>query len=209
MLDLVLPIECGGCGAPSTPWCPACAAELAVRPDEPHVITPRQDPGVPVFALGRYAGARRRAIVGLKEHGRTDLVPPLALAVAAALRTLVGWGLIVPPLTVVPAPTRSVAARRRGGDPVTRIARTAAAGLPGIAVAPALTMRAFTRDSVGLSSAQRQRNISGRVRQRSPVRGETVVFDDVVTTGATAGESVRVLRATGAQVSAVLAIAHA
>ncbi|MDR3663278.1 MAG: ComF family protein, partial [Mycobacterium sp.] len=51
--------------------------------------------------------------------------------------------------------------------------------------------------------------ISGRVRQRSPVRGETVVFDDVVTTGATAGESVRVLRATGAQVSAVLAIAHA
>ncbi|RXR43577.1 ComF family protein, partial [Mycobacterium tuberculosis] len=27
MLDLVLPLECGGCGAPATRWCAACAAE--------------------------------------------------------------------------------------------------------------------------------------------------------------------------------------
>jgi predicted amidophosphoribosyltransferase len=209
MLDLVLPVECGGCGAPSTRWCPACAAELTVRPDEPHVVAPREDPGVPVLALGRYAGARRRAVVGLKEHGRTDLVAPLADAVAAALRTLIAWGVIVAPLTVVPAPTRSLAARRRGGDPVTKIARAATAGLPGVTVEPALVMRAFARDSVGLSSAQRQRNIRGRVRQRTRVRGEVVVFDDVVTTGATAAEAVRVLQTSGAQVSAVLAIAHA
>lgn len=209
MLDLVLPVECGGCGAPATRWCPACAAELTVRPDEPHVVTPREDPGVPVFALGRYAGARRRAVVGLKEHGRTDLVAPLADAVAAALRTLITWGLIVPPLTVVPAPTRSLAARRRGGDPVAKIARAGAAALPGVTVQPALAMRAFARDSVGLSSAQRQRNIRGRVRLRSPVRGEAVVFDDVVTTGTTAAEAVRVLQTSGAQVAAVLAIAHA
>ncbi len=209
MLDLVLPVECGGCGAPSTRWCHACATELTVRPDEPHVITPREDPGVPVFALGRYAGARKRAVVALKEHGRTDLVAPLAGAVAAALHTLIAWGLIVPPLTVVPAPTRSLAARRRGGDPVTKIARAAAVALPGVTVRPVLAMRAFTRDSVGLSSAQRQRNINGRVRQRAAVRGEVVVFDDVVTTGATAAESIRVLQTSGAQVCAVLAIAHA
>ncbi|MUM36128.1 ComF family protein, partial [Mycobacterium sp. CBMA361] len=119
------------------------------------------------------------------------------------------WGLIVPPLTVVPAPTRSLAARRRGGDPVAKIARAATAGLPGVGVEPVLTMRAFTRDSVGLSSAQRQRNVVGRVRQRAPVRGEAVVFDDVVTTGATAAEAVRVLQTSGTYVSAVLAIAHA
>lgn len=209
MLDLILPLECGGCGAPSSRWCAACAAELAVRPDEPHVVTPREDPGVPVFALGRYAGARRRAIVALKEHGRTDLLMPLAESVATALHTLIAWGLIAPPLTVVPAPTRSLAARKRGGDPVAKIARAAAIGLTGVAVEPALAMRAFTRDSVGLSSAQRKRNISGRVRQRIPVRGEAVVFDDVVTTGATAAEAVRVLQTSGAVVSAVLAIAHA
>ncbi|HEY0227439.1 MAG TPA: ComF family protein, partial [Mycobacterium sp.] len=54
MLDLVLPLECGGCGAPATRWCDACAGELVVRPDQPHLISPRIDPGVPVFALGRY-----------------------------------------------------------------------------------------------------------------------------------------------------------
>ena len=92
---------------------------------------------------------------------------------------------------------------------VAKIARAAAAALPGVTVQPALVMRAFTRDSVGLSSAQRQRNIRGRVRQRAPVVGEVIVFDDVVTTGTTAAEAVRVLQTSGAQVAAVLAIAHA
>ena len=63
VLDLILPLECGGCGAPSTRWCEACAAALDVRSDEPHVISPRIDPGVAVFSLGRYAGPRRAAIV--------------------------------------------------------------------------------------------------------------------------------------------------
>jgi predicted amidophosphoribosyltransferase len=211
MLDLVLPLQCGGCGAPATRWCDACAAELRVRPDEPLIVCPRQDPGVPVFSLGRYAGARRRAVVELKEHGRTDLLVPLADAVAAALRTLIVWGLIAAPLTVVPAPTRLLAARRRGGDPVTRIARAAitGTGIDGLRVQPALAMRAFTRDSVGLSSAQRERNVAGRVRQRTPVSGEVLIFDDIVTTGATAAESVRVLQTSGARVVGVLVIAHA
>ena len=70
MLDLFLPAECGGCGAPSARWCDACAAELSVGADQPHVVNPRIDPQVPVFALGRYADARRQAILALKERGR-------------------------------------------------------------------------------------------------------------------------------------------
>ena len=118
MLDLVLPLECGGCGAPSTRWCDACAAALEVRSDEPHLVTPRVDPGVPVFALGRYAGPRRQAIVAVKEHGRRDLVVPLARALAVGVHHLIRWGILDIPVTVVPAPTRASAARRRGGDPV-------------------------------------------------------------------------------------------
>ena len=72
LLDLVLPLECGGCGAPSTRWCPACAAALAVTPTS-RTWSPRGSiPGVPVFSLGRYAGPRRAAIVAVKEHGRAD-----------------------------------------------------------------------------------------------------------------------------------------
>ncbi|MGV0741633.1 ComF family protein [Mycolicibacterium sp. XJ870] len=209
MLDLILPLECGGCGAPSTRWCPTCARELTVRADQPHLITPRTDPGVAVFVLGRHAGARRRAIVAAKEKGRTDLVAPLGGALHTGLDRLLTWGIIGTPLTVVPAPTRRAAARRRGGDPVTRIAAQACTGLPGSRVVQALRLRPWVRDSVGLSGADRQRNVAGRIRLVRNVTGEVVLVDDIVTTGATAAESVRVLRAAGVYVSAVLAIAHA
>lgn len=209
MLDLVLPLQCGGCGAPGTKWCPTCAEELAVRADEPHVVAPRVDPGVPVLSLGRYAGSRRRAIVALKEHGRADLVAPLAGALQQALDHLLTWNVLDTPLTVIPAPTRRSAARRRGGDPVARIAHAAAQGLPGVQVTPVLHLKAFTRDSVGLSSADRQRNIAGRIRLTGTVSGDVIVVDDIVTTGATAAESVRVLQTLGARVGAVVALAHA
>ena len=122
MLDLVLPLECGGCGVPSTRWCAACADELAIGLDAPRVVSPRADPQVPVFALGRYAGARRRAIVAVKDRGRTDLLTPLSRSLAVGIHRLLQWGLLDVPLTIVPAPTRGWSARQRGGDPVTRIA---------------------------------------------------------------------------------------
>src|SRR6201988_3700567 len=115
MLALVLPLECGGCGAPSTRWCPACARQLAVKADEPHLVTPRVDPGVPVLSLGRYAGARREAIVAVKEHGRADLIAPLPAPLKPGLERLLTGGVVGSPLTIVPAPTRRSAARRRGG----------------------------------------------------------------------------------------------
>ena len=212
MLDLVLPLECGGCGASSTRWCDACARDLQVRPDEPHLIAPRVYPGVPVFSLGRYAGARRSAIVAVKEHGRADLIRPLGAALNAGLRRLLMWGVLDTPLTIVPAPTRLLAARRRGGDPVTRMALAATTGIRDARVARVLRMKALVRDSVGLSSTARQRNVAGRVRLRLPsagLPGEVLVVDDIVTTGATAAESVRALQTSGARVVAVLAVAHA
>lgn len=210
VLDLVLPLQCGGCGAPATRWCPGCSAELGVAADQPHVVNPRVDPRVPVFALGRYAGARRQAILAMKEHGRRDLVVPLARALAVGIHRLLSWGVVDAPLTLVPAPTRSSAARRRGGDPVTRIAAAAVAGHPGITVVRALRLKGLVRDSVGLGTSARERNIAGRVLLRGRrLCAEVVIVDDVVTTGATARESVQALQAAGVRVAAVLAIAAA
>jgi predicted amidophosphoribosyltransferase len=209
MLDLVLPLECGGCGRPSTRWCEQCAAALAVRSDEPHLVSPRLDPGVPVFSLGRYAGPRRRAIIELKERGRADLIAPLGRALREGIENLYAWGIVDSRAVLVPAPTRRLAARRRGGDPVTRIARAASSVAAPSQVVQALRSKAIARDSVGLSVPDRQRNVANRIRLVRAVDGDVVLVDDIITTGATATESVRVLQTTGARVLAVLTLAYA
>jgi predicted amidophosphoribosyltransferase len=92
------------------------------------------------------------------------------------------------------------------------MATLATADHPDITVVRALRMKAWARDSAGLDSAARERNISGRVlltRRSRPPAGELLLVDDIVTTGATARESVRMLQAAGARVTAVLALAAA
>ncbi|CAN5454257.1 ComF family protein [soil metagenome] len=167
---------------------------------------------MPVFALGRHAGARRQAIVALKEDGRADLIGPLAHALAIGIHRLLAWGVLDLPLTVVPAPTRRLAARKRGGDPVTKLAARAVREHPAITVAPVLRLTGAARDSVGLGISARQHNLRGRVRMSAgklPRNVDVLLVDDIVTTGATVSESVRVLSGAGAGVAAVLTIAHA
>ncbi len=182
------------------------------------------DPRVPVWALGPYSGPRRGAVIAGKERGRRDLATPIGLALAGAIVTLRRWGELSPPgaapVCLVPAPTRARAARSRGGDPVLRSVRVAAGALgDDCRVCPALSMRRGARDSVGLSAAQRQENLSGRIRVSASAardllavgrRGaEVILVDDVVTTGATATESVRAFGAVGVPVAAVLVVASA
>lgn len=179
LLDLLLPGSCGGCGAPGSGWCPACHALLA--PSRP--VLPG---GPPVVAVGRYRGPLRTALLSYKERGRRDLAAPLARLLAGALPAGApppgGWWL-------VPAPSRSAAARARGGDHVLRLCRHLARGDPRLRVAPALGLGGGARDSVGLDAAARAANLAGHLRVRPdrlpPAGAAVLLVDDVVTTGAT------------------------
>ncbi|MGW9266500.1 ComF family protein [Gordonia terrae] len=211
--DLVLPVLCGGCRRPGTRWCPRCEHALS---DVPIAARPRVEPGVAVWALGRYRGPHRQAIIEIKEHDRRDLARPLGTALARGIRVLAGWGELpdADRMLLIPAPTRRMTARRRGGDPVTAVASYAAPVLGRrVRVAPLLRTAATARDSAGLDARARAQNLRGAVRLHAggpPTRGTTAILvDDVLTTGATAAESVRVLSENGIDVVAVVVLAAA
>lgn len=217
--DLVVPLLCGGCGRPGVRWCRSCDD---VAHDAPIVLTPRVPLPVGAWALGRYRGPLRGAILELKEHGRRDLVAPLGSALAQGLVTLAAWSelpTVATELILVPAPTRMLSARRRGGDPVTAVAVEAARTLGArVGVAPLLRTSMWARDSAGLSARSRVDNLDhavavrlGARRRIAPTRPGTavVLVDDVLTTGATACESIAVLAGIGVRVDAVLVVAGA
>nr|PZN01391.1 MAG: amidophosphoribosyltransferase [Thermocrispum agreste] len=117
-------------------------------------------------------------------------------------------------VVLVPVPSTKAAARMRGGQHVLRLAEAcaaelASAGVP-TAVAPALRLTSGVRDAVGLDAVARAANLAGRmrvVRDGCPAAGtEVVVLDDVLTTGATAAEAVRVLDKAKVVVAAVLTL---
>ncbi len=205
LLDLILAATCAGCGAVGVGWCADCAATLA----RPMRVRPRTDPGVPCWALASYAGPARRAVLAAKEHGRRDMAEPVGLALADALARLRD---AERPLVLIPAPSRRGAARRRGGDPVVRAASAAVRWLPDSGVVPMLRVWWGVRDSVGLTVGERQHNLHGRIVARPgtgtgsaiSANAEVVLVDDVLTTGATARESVRALNRIGVPVRAVL-----
>lgn len=195
--DLALGAACAGCGRVALDLCPWCRA--ALRP------CPRLVVGapVPVVASGEHDGVLREVVLAWKRRGHTRLTPVLGTLLAASVCALDPGDRVV----LVPVPTTRRSRRRRGGDLVGQAAGHAAkvladVGLPAVVV-PALAIERQPRDQVGLGARERRANLDGalrRSRRAVPGTADVVLVDDVVTTGATLAEAVRVLAADGTSV---------
>ena len=215
LLDLVLPVECAGCGERGLIACSRCVTSLT---GPARLAWPRPSPAglPPPFAVAAYDGATRAFLLAYKEDGAFGLRRPLGRALGHALDAALSAGPPSGAVVVVPVPSTRAARRRRGSDVVAELALVAAAhsrrARLRLRVVDALRHQRAVADSAGLTAAQRAANLTGafgvRARHAAALVGRrVVVVDDLVTTGVTLAECADALRRAGADVVAAATVA--
>lgn len=210
LLDLVLPAECAGCGRTGSVevtegLCNMCKFALGGPPTTVRPV--RRPRGLPtVHALAPYREPVPDIIIAQKEYGRLDLARPLGRHLARAVLAAAADCDDAAPLWLVPAPSAGSSVRRRGQDPVRRMARVAAAELRARGrtanVLAALRHCRPVIDQVGLTHQERADNLAGALAVRPAARRrlalrEVVLVDDVMTSGSTLADAARAIRAAG------------
>ncbi len=220
LLDEVFPLRCAGCGRSGAALCPACVALLPVA-DGPRCQVcwaPTQHELCAIcaadgraFAAARaacsYSGLAERLVLRLKFASERALAEPLAEAMVAALGALPPR----PDRLVAAVPMRSVRRRVRGYNQAEVLAAHLArrTGL-------AHDWRALRRVRGGTPSARAPNLVARAALVRDAFRADgrrlggrsVLLVDDVLTTGATAHECARALRAAGAAVVDVVTFAR-
>ncbi len=211
LLDLLLPTDCVGCRRPCRILCSQCQELLRdlapVQRELGHDVS--------VVAAGEYGGVLREAILAAKRGGSPRLVGVLA---ELAGRALIG-SRVEPqacPVWLVPIHSGAQTRTRAGMDLVAEIASRSChharkQGLQ-VRVADLLAKTRSAHVQKGLDRGQRQSNAAGAMRvnhhRLAPGR-QYVIFDDVVTTGATMAEAHRALWAAGTEAVGAVALASA
>ncbi|MCL4807945.1 MAG: ComF family protein [Thermoanaerobaculia bacterium] len=156
-------------------------------------------------AVARYEGVARRLVHALKVRGHDILVPPCGALMASTARTL---GLHERIDAVVPVPSTGKRNRDRGYDPGALLAEEVSRRI-GRPLRALLSRARETPPQSRVAAAERRRNVTGAFSSSPRARGLAVLLvDDVMTTGATAFEAARTLRAAGTCDVALLVLAR-
>ena len=212
MLDLLLPIACGGCGREGDLFCSACRASTPMMPAPrcPHCDRPLPAGDARCFQCARrplrhlaglrtdyaYTGPLRRAILALKYHSLHALAEPLGeLLVATWERRRLSVDL------VVPIPLHQRRERSRGFNQAALLSQLVASdcGIP-IAADGLVRLRDTPPQARAANEQARQAQVAGAFAARSDMAGQTVLLvDDVCTTGATLDAAALACHAAGAR----------
>lgn len=207
---------CTGCFTAATAdphaTCPCCAVSVG-----PYVDVSDGCPACPerstgfgrAVRLGAFEGRLRDAVLRMKRSSGEALAEMMGRVMVECRRDpLVSLGVT----DVVPVPLYWRRRWSRGYNQAEAVARELAAGL-GAEYRPGWVRRVRAGvQHAQPSTAARRENVRGAFtlgRRASPGGRSVLVVDDVMTTGSTAGEVARVLRAAGAKTAAVAVLARA
>lgn len=251
--EVLMPRTCPCCAVPvaygaGSPLCESCLPQLhsaLARVERVQVLQPLDGAVVPeVRAASRYEGMMPRALLALKNAGRTDLLSLLGEGLARSVYELLrahreglqpeSASSVPVEVLLIPAPSSAQSVRRRGYAPANLLVQEAARQL-NKRLSASVRVRAV--DVIGyaprgrrgsgasiisdaISGAQNEQKSLGAVGRAERMHGAlrvmepalcadrvSIICDDVVTTGATASEMVRVLQESGSRVLGVCAVA--
>ena len=251
--EVLMPRTCPCCAVPvaygaGSPLCESCLPQLhsaLARVERVQVLQPLDGAVVPeVRAASRYEGMMPRALLALKNAGRTDLLSLLGEGLARSVYELLrahreglqpeSASSVPVEVLLIPAPSSAQSVRRRGYAPANLLVQEAARQLNKRLPA---SVRVRAVDVIGyvprgrrgsgasiisdaISGAQNEQKSLGAVGRAERMHGAlrvmepalcagrvSVICDDVVTTGATTSEMVRVLQESGSRVLGVCAVA--
>jgi predicted amidophosphoribosyltransferase len=204
---------CLGCGAlvedPALgAACGDCWAQLEAQPLPrlrfSRLGRPDFDAAVAAFA---YDGALRGLVLAYKFSGRPSLRRPLAAALARRCEAALDWGCD----GVAALPWARASLRERGYDAAGALAADAARAW-GLPLVDALEWTRPRRRQSELDANERLANasLSMRARPGAGLAGKRIlIVDDLLSSGATAHEAARALKAGGSTFVGVAALAHA
>jgi ComF family protein len=190
--------ECAGCGAPVAPDIELCLSCNSLRElQQPNLLGQ-------INSLLIYRNTASRLVSSWKIGSRRALSPLLVVMLGEFLSARIrSAGYVsLSEIPVIPVPARPTSRLRRGWDPPGCLAR----GLErhyGARVLHPLRRRGTGRQQKSLGREHRFANIQGaftlRRRFINQLPPKVILFDDVLTTGATAEECARVLRNNGVE----------
>jgi len=200
-VERIEPPFCARCGMP---W-PSFQRGAPPRPALCHACLAAPPPFDYARAAGAYAGALRDALHALKFGRARAVARPLSALMLEQCGALLGPHVDA----LVPVPLAPARERDRGFNQAALLAAHLAAS-GGLPVKPRwLRRHRGTRPQTELTAGERRANVAGAfVASPRAAGAHVLLIDDVVTTGATAAECARTLRAAGARTVGVLAVAR-
>jgi predicted amidophosphoribosyltransferase len=150
-----------------------------------------------------YTPVAAKIILASKENGTVTADQLLIQAIVGQIQTT---AVDIQRIRLVPIPSNNRSSRRRGRNFMVDIVRQISVQT-GIEMLDCLALTGKTSDQSGLNRRQRLQNMHGSISMKAMARGELLLVDDVITTGATLKEAARAINSQGfhAQISAITA----
>lgn len=195
--ELIFPSRCVACGELGLSLCSHCRKGW-----HPHLYESKigSDAAseLSVISSVLYSTIAQKIILGAKESHLHQCDLLVSEAVTHSLRRFLTYASVD---FLIPIPSRKSAVRLRGREFIAEIAVDGSRAF-NIPIATPLIHNRRVRDQSGLKLKERWNNLDGAfvVKREHGLRGNVLLIDDLVTTGATLCEAARALRYAGIKV---------